>query len=87
MPSKLWFVMLNRNDLVIKLFLIILNKNDLIIKLFLDLFLVSIYVKYMYMCVHMCIMNMHVHGGAYVFSCFPCCLGLTMTASCCLSPN
>ena len=40
----------------------------------------------MYMCVHMCIMNMHVHCGAYVFSCFTCYLGLTMTESFYLSP-
>ena len=44
-----------------------LKRNNLVIKLFLALYLVSIYVEYMYMCVHMCIMNLHVHGGAYAF--------------------
>ena len=40
------------------------------------------------MCVHMCIMNMHVHGCVYAFSCFPCYfLELTMTMSFYLSPK
>ena len=62
-----------------------LKRNELIIKIFLELYLVSIYVEYMFMCVHMCIMNLNVHGDAYAFSYFPCYLGLKMTASLCLS--
>ena len=38
------------------------------------------------MCVHMCIMNLHVHDCVYLFSCFLCYLGLKITASFCLSP-
>ena len=38
------------------------------------------------MCVGMCIMNLHAHGGAYVFSCFTFYLVLTMTESFYLSP-
>ena len=53
-----------------------LKRNYLITKLFLALYLVSIYVKYMYICVHMCIMNLHVSVGGYVFLCFSCYLGL-----------
>ena len=34
----------------------------------------------------MCIMNMHVNDCIYAFSCFPCYLGLTVTASFYLSP-
>ena len=35
-----------------------LKRNDLVIAIFLVLYLVSIYVEYMYMCVRMCIMNL-----------------------------
>ena len=35
----------------------VLKINDLIIKLFPVLYLVSIYVKYVYICVDMCIIN------------------------------
>ena len=38
------------------------------------------------MCVDMCMMNLHVHGCVYVFSCFTCYLGLKMTASFCWYP-
>ena len=41
---------------------------------------------YVYMCVHICIMNLHVHGCVHSFSRFPCYLGLTMTAPLCLYP-
>ena len=41
---------------------------------------------YGYMCVDMCIMNVYVHDCLYVFSCFPCYLGLIMTASFCWYP-
>ena len=61
-----------------------LNINYLVIKIFLALYLVIINVEYIYMCVHMCFMNLHV--GEYLFSCFPCYLVLTMTASLFLSP-
>ena len=61
-----------------------LKRNDLVTKIFLALYLVSTYVEYMYMCVHMCIMNMHVSVGGCVFSCFTSYLGLTMTTSFCL---
>ena len=40
------------------------------------LYLVSIYVKYMYMCVHMCIMNMRVSVCGYAFLCFTCYFGI-----------
>ena len=50
--------------------IIMLNINGLVIKLFPALYLVIIYIEYM--CVHMCIMNLHVHSGAYAFSRFPC---------------
>ena len=43
-----------------------LRRNELIIKPFHALYLVSIYFEYVCMCEHMCITNMHVHGGAYV---------------------
>ena len=41
---------------------------------------------YVYMCVHICIMNLHVHGCGYVSSCFTCYLGFIMTASFYWSP-
>ena len=45
-----------------------LNRNDLIIKLFLALYLVGIHVcMYLYACVYMCIMSMHVHSSVCVF--------------------
>ena len=50
-----------------KLFLCVLKRNYLVTKLFLDLYLVGIYVEYMYMSVHMCIINMHVNSCEYVF--------------------
>ena len=69
-----------------KIFFIMLNINYLIIKQFLALYLVGIYYLYIFIYVcYMCIMNMHVNGCIYVFSCFPCYLVLTMTASLCLS--
>ena len=54
----------------LKLLFIMLNRHDHIIKLSISLYLVIIYIEYMYMCVHMCIMNLHVHVGAYLFSYF-----------------
>ena len=63
-----------------------LNINDLVIKLFLDLYLVSIYVKYVYMRVHIFIMYIHVNACEYLFLCFTCYLGLTMNVGFCLSP-
>ena len=63
-----------------------LKINSLAIKLFLALYLVSIYVEYIYMWVHMCIMSMNVQACAYVLSCFTCYLGLKMTAPLWLSP-
>ena len=50
-----------------KLLFCMLERNDLIIKLFLDLYLVSIYVEYMYMCIHMCIMNEYKWLCIYIF--------------------
>ena len=65
--------MYKRNDPVMEiLVLCVEEKNDMVTKLFLVLYLVSIYVENMYMCVHMCIMNLHVSVCEYVFSCFPC---------------
>ena len=55
-----------------KLLFFVLNISYLVTKLFLALYLVSIYVEYMYMGVHMCIINLHVIICEYVFSCFPC---------------
>ena len=69
-----------------KTLVFVLNINDLVIKLFLDLYLVKIYVEYIYMCVHMCIMNIHANTCEYAFLCFTCYLGWTMTASLLLSP-
>ena len=45
----------------------VLKRNDLIIKLFLALYLVSIYVEYMYICVHMCIMNASTRWRIFIF--------------------
>ena len=45
-----------------KILFCVLKRNDLITKIYLDLYLASIYVEYMYMCVHTCTMNLHVHG-------------------------
>ena len=59
----------------------------LVTKVFLDQYLVSIYVEYMYMFIHMCIINLNVSVGKYSFSCFRCYLVLKMTTSLCLSPT
>ena len=61
-------MILKTNVIFIKLFLIMLKINNLDIKIFHALYIFRIYVEYMYMCVHMCIMNHKVHGGAYIFS-------------------
>ena len=37
------------------------------------------------MCVHMCIMNLHMHGCVYIFLWFTCYFVLAMKVSCCLS--
>ena len=55
-----------------KLLFCVLKRNDLFIKIFLELYLVSIYVEYMYMCVHICIMNLYARVCKYVCSCFTC---------------
>ena len=54
-----------------KFFLNMLKINGLVIKLSLALCLVCIYFEYMYMCVNMCIMNLHVPNVCvYLSLCF-----------------
>ena len=64
-----------------KLLFIMLNINDLIIKLFLSLYLVSIY--YYGVFINVCAYVYHEYACVYVFLCFPCYLGLTMPESFC----
>ena len=78
--------MYNRNECVIKLLFCVLKRNNFVIKLFLALYSDSIYVEYMYIFVHMFIMNIHINACEYVFSCFPCYWGWKMTSSFWLSP-
>ena len=53
-------VIVKKKNLSRKLLFVMLNRNDPVIKIFLALYLVSLYVEYMYICVYMCIMNLHI---------------------------
>ena len=59
-----------------KLLFCVLNRNYLVTKLCVNLSVVSVYVEYMYMCVHMCIIILHVSVCEYIFSYFPCHFGI-----------
>ena len=69
-----------------KTIVFVVQRNDLVTKMILALYLVGIYIECIYMCVHMYIINLQVSVGGYIFSYFPCYLGLAMTNPFCLSP-
>ena len=65
-----------------KLLFIMLKINELIIKLFLPLYLVIIYDSYIF--IYVCAYVYHEYSGTWLcicISCFPCYLGLKMTAT------